>query len=292
MKLLFYLKHMMYNKLIIAICSLLLVCCSTEVAPVKNADSTDTLEKNYQVHYEWEDDFEEQDKIKLQTWIEEISEVTQSTIGTYQFDVYYHFHQSKGNEPVPYAHTSRQTNHQAVHFYVNPKFSLPEFMADWTAQHEISHLSLPFVGKKNMWFSEGYATYMSRQIMINQGIYTALEFDSIYYHRIKGDKYISALDSFTIPKVCQKLKSNHNYPSIYYAGSSYFYIANQQLKKNHQTSLMDVIKKYQVTKRLKDKGLKDVLKSLDDVIGDRTFTDLYSDFENNSTYEVLNMMQL
>ena len=80
------------------------------------------------------------------------------SIGSYPFTVtYYLSRKDNASEPVPWANTVR-SGEQAVEFYVDPSYDLSEFLADWTAPHEISHLSIPYVGRSNMWFSEGYAS--------------------------------------------------------------------------------------------------------------------------------------
>jgi len=207
--------------------------CTTD-SVVTDPKMTENKQTNvYETWYYWEDSFSKEEKNKLKEWIQQISTVMHQTLGIYQFNLHYHFHQSTGNEPVPYAHTSRKTDHQAVHFYVNPKFSLDNFLSDWTAQHEISHLSLPFVGKSNMWFSEGYATYMSRQIMVNQGYYTGEEFDSIYYYRIANDENIMSYPELTVFELCNKLKQ-FSYSSLYYTGSVSF----SRLTSDYRKSLV------------------------------------------------------
>ena len=265
-----------------------LVSCIDQTSNDQIVKDGDTRSKQYKIVWHWIDDFSVEHQEKIKDWLREITLVTRQTIGVYQFDVHYYLHKSKGGkEPVPYAHTSRKKNKQAVHFYVNPLFSKEAFLSDWTAQHEISHLSMPFVGKKNMWFSEGYATYLSRKIMVNQGYYTEFEFDSIYFHRIAGDRYIFEHGEISVPALCEKLKLSHHYPSIYYAGCSYFYLINKKLQEVYDIELKDVVAKYQTQNRLIDSELKDVIKSFDWIIGEPIFSDLYLDYLNKPSREVL-----
>ena len=127
------------------------------------------LPKNIAWH--WEDHFTPVEKEKLVDWLEQTTEAVQSTLGTYPFTIHFYMHRRDyANEPVPWAHTSRGSE-QAVHFHVDPNYELKEFLADWTAPHEISHLSIPFLGKENSWFAEGYATYLQCQVMYTMGEY-------------------------------------------------------------------------------------------------------------------------
>ncbi len=262
---------------------------SAETAPSLVADNgkADISEKAHKIVWHGLYNFSTNDQEKLKTWLREITKITRFTIGVYQFDVHYYLHLSDGNEPVPYAHTSRKIGKQSVHFYINPDYDLEDFLSDWTAQHEISHLSAPFVGKANMWFSEGYATYLSRKIMINQGYYTNESFDSIYYNRIGKDQNLMRYPEMTMIELCDELKRNYNYSSLYYAGSSYFYLADKSLQKEYGLTLMDVVKMYQNQNRLTDDSLLDVIASFDEIVGDNVFSKLHFDYANSPSKSVL-----
>ena len=126
------------------------------------------------VEYIWEDDFSASETKKIEAWLGGVSEAVAQTFGLYPFTVKLYIHRSSAKEPVPWAETSRN-GEQAVHFYVDPSYSLQDFQMDWTAAHEISHLSIPFVGRSNMWFSEGYASYWQWQILLLLGMYATNE---------------------------------------------------------------------------------------------------------------------
>src|SRR5262245_35074567 len=65
---------------------------------------------------------------------------------------------ARGNEPVPWAYVLRG-GMPAAYFFINQRKPLSEFLADWTAVHELSHLLLPYVRPEDAWLSEGAATY-------------------------------------------------------------------------------------------------------------------------------------
>ncbi len=251
---------------------------------IKNAESR--VEEHHELYWHWEDEFSEENKIKLQTWIDSVTKATFLCLGTYPFDVHYYFHKSDGNEPVPFGHTSRKKE-QSVHFYVNPKFSLEEFLADWTAPHEISHLSICFVGKRNMWFSEGYATYLSRLIMVDMGYFTPSEFDSIYRKKISNVMSYYNSSTSTFIQVSDSLLSHSRYGPVYAGGSSFFFTADQYLRKNMNMKFTDVITAYQKCCRLKDKSLKSLIESFDGVIGESYFSELMTKYRNSPSREVM-----
>ena len=270
----------------IFIAALLLMSCN-HAEPKSVIPQNHAIPMEYKIIWHWVDEFSFDEQEKLKNWLREITKVTRATIGVYQFDVHYYFHLSDGNEPVPYAHTARHHNQQAVHFYVNPKFTLQDFMNDWTAQHEISHLSFPFIDRKNMWFSEGYATYMSRKIMVSQGIFNTAEFEAIYLNKIGNDPNLYQFSGVTVPELADSLRARHQYPSIYYLGSSFFFLIDDKLQQDYGTNLAAVVSSYQKAGRLKDETLNEVLCSLDCIINSTLFIDLYNDYQTLPSEELL-----
>ena len=63
-----------------------------------------------------------------------------------------------------------QKSGQGVRFVVNPTFPLEQFLQDWTAPHELSHLLIPYLGRRHAWFAEGFASYMQYQVMYHMGV--------------------------------------------------------------------------------------------------------------------------
>ena len=228
----------------------------------------------------WVDDFSSDEKEKLQMWIYGISEAVANTLGKYPFEVNIYLHRSTGNEPVPWAHTSR-TGEQAVHFHVNPSFSLQNFQEDWTAAHEISHLSIPFVGKENMWFSEGYASFWQWQILANQGVFTVEEIRAKYEAKLnKIAVYYQTEDTFVTTN--QNLKKQHNYPAVYWGGACYFFKADERLREQHNTSMQEVITEYQHAGRMRDESLEALVLSLDKISASKVFSTLLLEFKNGT----------
>ncbi|MEO0998250.1 MAG: hypothetical protein AAFX58_12100, partial [Pseudomonadota bacterium] len=70
--------------------------------------------------------------------------------------------------PVPFGMVSRNGG-ESVLFYVAPDRELPDFVGDWTATHEFSHLLLPYVREK--WVAEGFATYLQNVLLARGGAY-------------------------------------------------------------------------------------------------------------------------
>jgi len=161
-----------------------------------------------------------------------------------------------------------------VRFYINPDFDYEVLLADWTAPHEISHLSIPPVGRKNAWFAEGYASYMQYQIMQELGIYTEEEIAEKYQIKIENIRSDYS-DQLIFSENAIRLGNQYNFRAMYWGGAKYFLHIDQLLKEQEGTNLNDLIKKYQSCCRNKDTGIKMLLNSLDKDLKTPLFTDLF-----------------
>lgn len=72
-------------------------------------------------------------------------------------------------EAVPWAQVLRGGG-PGAHFYVDPARPLAEFRADWTATHELAHLLLPYVTRRDAWFSEGVASWFQNVARARAGM--------------------------------------------------------------------------------------------------------------------------
>lgn len=78
---------------------------------------------------------------------------------------------SFGNSAVPFGRVIRDGG-EAVQFFVDPDRPLEDYLGDWTATHEFSHLLLPYVGSREKWISEGFASYYQNVLMARAGEYS------------------------------------------------------------------------------------------------------------------------
>jgi hypothetical protein len=72
-------------------------------------------------------------------------------------------------EAVPWAQVQRGGS-AAAHFYIDQYRPLTEFRDDWTATHELSHMLLPFVSRRDAWLSEGFASYYQNVLRARAGM--------------------------------------------------------------------------------------------------------------------------
>ena len=263
----------------------------------QNGDSKRNLsvvsETKYQLNWIWEDGFEEVEKEKLINWILEVNQSVQNVLGPYLFDMNIHFYKSSNaSEPVPWAHT-RRSGVQSVHFHVNPDFSLEEFRDDWTAPHEISHIALPFLGKKNSWFAEGFASYMQYQVMNDMKIMTDEQMQNKYKEKIdQNRKYYDSEEAPFIEIARNLVEKSHNYPAMYWGSTSYFILLDQKLQEEKGYGINELVRKYQQNGRNRDVDIEEMILTMDSLIGKPFCKDLYQLFSEEPAKKVFEELKI
>jgi len=243
-------------------------------------------DENFSVY--WKDKFSKNEKEKINLWLVAVNSACREVLGEYPFTININIYRvDNAREPVPWAQTVR-FGEQGVDFHIDPNFSLEEFLNDWTAAHEISHLSIPFLGTENMWFAEGYATFMQGQILIKMKEFSREEIEEKYLRKLnKALPFYQSNSSFV--QVADSLKSKHRYPDLYWGSATYFVQLNKHLLKKRAVSLTDIISEYQTCCRLSDESLSDVIESIDKLVGDSYASDLLNSYENKPARQLIKM---
>ena len=247
-------------------------------------DSTEQI-----IYWHFEDTFSLQEQQKLKTWITYVDSCAQNVLGEYPFDLHYHFHRSENaGQAVVFGHTGRTEVYHGAHFYVDPTFPIEDFMNDWIGPHEISHLALPKLGKPNRWFFEGFATYISRAVMVKMGTITQAEADSTIQKRISDMTWAYANSTSNFITVADSLVDNHHrYPELYWGGASYFHKAEQMLNQQGKNSLVNVIKYFQVYCHTALLTLDETVDCFDRVSQSTIFSDLLNDYRTLPATQIL-----
>ena len=236
--------------------------------------------------WHWEDEFKPAEKNRIETWLTRVTVATAQTLGPYPFDLHFFIHRRDGSsEPVPWASTRRHAL-QGVDFHIDPSYSLQAFLDDWTAPHEIAHLSIPFLGSEEAWFAEGYASYMQYQIMQTLGIYTREEVRDIYASKIERCKPAYNRNEDFV-SVARELRERNRYPDMYWGGASYFMQIEQQLQSEHGQNFCEIIRDYLLCCRLKERDLDGLLKTLDHLLEDPVFSQLLKRYRSVPASEIL-----
>jgi len=218
---------------------------------------------NAGIHWHWKDRFTGGEQRKLMTWIRQTVAGVESLVGPYPFDVHVTFHRRRpANEPVPWANTER-SRRQGVHFHVDPSYRLEEFLADWTAPHELSHLILPYLGRHHSWFAEGFASYMQYQVMHEMGILNESQMIENYRDRIERAESRFRHNHLSFAAAAPRLRIERKYPVMYWGGAVFFLEIDNELKTRHQSGLIEVLEKYVACCRRNRQGLPQLIAELD-----------------------------
>ena len=73
------------------------------IVSTANQDEYQTI-----IRWYWEDEFTPDEKEKVRTWLSNVENGVESTIGPFPFDLHFHIHRrTNSSEPVPWANTRR-----------------------------------------------------------------------------------------------------------------------------------------------------------------------------------------
>ncbi len=239
-----------------------------------------------ELKFHWPDSFENHHKTKLVSWISQTNAGLTQLVGPLPFTTHIYFHRTdNAREPVPWAHTQRSPM-QAVHFYVDPAYPLQDFLDDWTAPHELSHLVLPYVGENYAWFAEGFASYMQYQVMIAMGVLNEQEAAARYKTRFQRAAGRYDLPSLPFAEAASVLRSRGQYPTLYWGGAVYFWQVDTHLQTSANTSLIASLRTYVQCCRQKTRQLTQLLKSLDDITQSSLFSERMKHFETQLGFPI------
>jgi len=259
--------------------------------PVEKVDTWgSTTSEPVEINWYWKDSFSLEEKKKLKEWLISVTDATISTLGRYPFELDFYMHRrNNSREPVPWANTERYDG-QGVHFHVDPSFSSQDFLDDWTAPHEISHLSLPYLGRKQAWFAEDYASYMQYQVMEQLGIYSKSDVERRYDIKLERaiPHYQKEQDMISIAR---SLQQSHLYPQLYWGGATYFMILDRRLSEDFDTSLLQLVKEYQECCRLGDDSLEELLDSWDRIIGEPVCIELLHQYQTIPARDIIRALK-
>lgn len=239
-----------------------------------------------EIIFYWEDKFNKKEKAKIKEWLKQTTYAAQNVLGNFPFDLHFYIHRdNNAREPVPWGNTKR-SDIQGVKFHVNPNFSLGEFLNDWTAPHEISHLAIPFLGPENAWFAEGFATFMQGQILIEMNEFTSQQIQDKYMSKLANALPFYQSNSPFI-MVADSLRRNHHFPEMYWGSVTFFDNLNQHLIKTKGKSLNELLQEYQKCCRLKDKNLDDLIRSFGELTGDAYTKKLFRSYQKEPARNVM-----
>tara|TARA_B100000795_G_scaffold31524_1_gene20857 strand:- start:35890 stop:36237 length:348 start_codon:yes stop_codon:yes gene_type:complete len=107
----------------------------------------------------------------------------------------------------------------------------------------MSHLAIPYVGEKEVWFAEGFASFMQYQVMMEMGVMTKVLADRAYHSKFSGvAEYFQNKNS--IEPIAVEKREEHNYKAMYWGGANLFFQWNEQLKENQHQDFCSLFPSY------------------------------------------------
>jgi hypothetical protein len=231
---------------------------------------------------DWRGEFTPSQQDKLRTWLNDIGATVSLLHGTWPRQrIRIAFKPNSYPAPLPFARVLRN-NPEGVLFYVNPERPLNEFITDWTAYHELSHLFIPYPGKADVWFSEGLASYYQNVLQVRAGLLTPEQaiarFDAAF---TRGSNDADHAD-LTLGELSANMRNQHAYMRVYWSGALYFLEADLQLRaSDNASSLDDVLRDYGACCLIGGSEVpgRQIAAEFDRIAGKTLFVPLYDRYE-------------
>jgi hypothetical protein len=246
---------------------------------------------------DWQGEFSSAQRTKLKTWLESASHTVSLLNGSLpRPKIRIELKPYPAKQAVPFARILRYKP-EGVLFYVNPERQLDEFVSDWTAYHELSHLFIPYPGRADVWFSEGLASYYQNILQFRAGLLTREQ----TLQRLQGGfdrgRKDAKFPQLTLGELTPVMREKHTFMRVYWSGALYFLEADIQLRQltdgtDHPMTLDDVLREFGSCCLLEDRdwtGLE-IAEQFDQIVGDPLFAPLYKTYEQ--TYAIPDYLPL
>ncbi len=231
------------------------------------------------LRYQWAGQFSAQERVMLTDWVQQTAHGLEALGGPLPFDIRVRFQRANsGLEPVPWANTVRSPG-QGVRFIVNPTFPLEQFLQDWTAPHELSHLLIPYLGRHHAWFAEGFASYMQYQVMYHMGVMDWPQVVDRYRRQMSKAESDYDLHRIPFPAAGSRLRAAGQYPTLYWGGAVLFLRLDSRLRQQGKQTLGTVIAGYVACCRMRTRELASLVGALDEVSGTTVFSEELARFD-------------
>jgi hypothetical protein len=182
---------------------------------------------------------------------------------------------ARGAGPVPSAYVLRGGG-PAAHFFINQRRPIEEFLSDWSAVHELSHLLLPYIHSEDAWLSEGLASYYQNVLRARSGMITAQQaWQNMHTAFERARREAGAI---TLADATERMYRTGDFMRVYWGGAAIMLLADQRLRaaSGGTQSLDGVLEKFQ-RDRSSDIGwhANDLLRQFDRIAGGSIFSQLY-----------------
>ena len=191
---------------------------------------------------------------------------------------------SHDENPVPFGRVIRDGG-ETIQLFVNPGRPLSEFLDDWTATHEFSHLMLPYLDRKHRWISEGFAQYYQNVLLSRSGAYdNQRAWQKIYDGLERGRKSRPELS----PNEAAEGGIRTGLMKIYWTGAAIALLADVELRRRSDgaESLDSVLGQLQTCCLPADRvwSGRELFRTLDGFIGEPLFMPLYKRYADTAGF--------
>lgn len=238
---------------------------------------------------DWRGKFSNTQKAKLKTWLTSVANTVSLLHGTLpRPEIRIALQSYPAKSAVPFARVLRQEP-EGVLFYINPDRPVDEYINDWTAYHELSHLFIPYPGNADIWFSEGLASYYQNVLQARAGILTKDEARQKLRAGFERGQNDSGHAQLTLGELSPVMRDKHAFMRVYWSGALYFLQADLMLRNlptgnNPPLTLDDVLREFGLCclDSSQQWSGSAIAAEFDRLSGSDIFTTLYHDFEQST----------
>jgi hypothetical protein len=174
--------------------------------------------------------FTSAEKEKATRWLMQAAQAVATLYGRFpEPKIRIELSKTDSNEPVSWGQVNRGLIPTVV-FNINPDYSLKQFQNDWVAVHEFSHLFLPYAGDKDIWISEGLATYYQNVLRARHGMISKKLAWQRMIEGFRRGESDTQYQHLTLEKLSPIMRNTGSYMRVYWAGTAYFLNADIKIR--------------------------------------------------------------
>lgn len=234
-------------------------------------------------HIYWNPDIKQKEKPVIRQWLQKAGETLALLNGEMPKSIIRIELQVRRNgKAVPFAQVIRRRP-EGVVFLIDPSRPLQEFIDDWTAVHEFTHLFIPYPGEKDIWLSEGLATYYQYLLQARAGIKTEQQAWQKMLEGFERGRKNDEYNYLSLQELSENMKGYGSFMRVYWSGTLFFLKADIALRErsNGKQSLDSVLKAFVQCcrpQRTYWRG-QSLISALDEASETTIFADLYKRFQ-------------
>jgi len=188
-------------------------------------------------------------------------------------------------EAVPWAQVLRG-GAPAAHFFVDQHRPLDEYLEDWTAAHELSHMLLPYVARRDAWLSEGFASYYQNVLRARAGMLSEqAAWKKLFAGFQRGRKDTRTA---TLAEISRDMHRQGAYMRVYWSGAAIALLADVELRKRSagRHSLDTAMQAVAECCLPSDRRwrAREVFSLMDEATGDVVFAELYDRYVDSRQF--------